>query len=151
MSVRLTRERSRVRAPLLPLWGISAVGSALHSHCKGHGFESRILHFIKEYRKIIGYLRYSLYFYRYYTSVLFSCKESINISLSILSKALSKVFIHPLTSPRHPIYNNICVGYFRPLHIHNTSRTCRQINQGLYWFRRGFGSWRSHPRDGTAQ
>ena len=30
-------------------------------------------------------------------------------------------------------------------------RTCRQINQGLYWFRRGFGSWRSHPRDGTAQ
>lgn len=26
------------------LWGISAVGSAPHSHCGGHGFESRILH-----------------------------------------------------------------------------------------------------------
>ena len=80
MSVRLTRERSRVRAPLLPLWGISAVGSALHSHCKGHGFESRILHFIKEYRKVIVFLRYSFCFYRYYTGILFSCKESANIS-----------------------------------------------------------------------
>lgn len=26
------------------VWGISAVGSAPHSHCGGHGFESRILH-----------------------------------------------------------------------------------------------------------
>ena len=25
------------------VWGISAVGSAPHSHCGGHGFESRIL------------------------------------------------------------------------------------------------------------
>lgn len=26
------------------VWGISAVGSAPHSHCGGHEFESRILH-----------------------------------------------------------------------------------------------------------
>ena len=25
------------------VWGISAVGSAPHSHCGGHGFESRML------------------------------------------------------------------------------------------------------------
>ncbi len=27
--------------------GISAVGSALHSHCRGHGFESRMLHILR--------------------------------------------------------------------------------------------------------
>ena len=28
----------------LPIWGISAVGSALHSHCRGREFESHMLH-----------------------------------------------------------------------------------------------------------
>ena len=28
------------------VWGISAVGSAPHSHCGGHGFESRMLHYM---------------------------------------------------------------------------------------------------------
>lgn len=27
----------------LPIWGISAVGSALHSHCRGREFESHML------------------------------------------------------------------------------------------------------------
>ena len=30
------------------VWGISAVGSAPHSHCGGHGFESRMLHIRQE-------------------------------------------------------------------------------------------------------
>jgi hypothetical protein len=29
---------------IIDAWGISTVGSALHSHCRGHGFESRMLH-----------------------------------------------------------------------------------------------------------
>jgi len=27
----------------------------------------------------------------------------------------------------------------------SADQLCQYIDQGLYWFRRGFGSWRSHP------
>ena len=56
MSVRLTRERSGVRASLLPLnvrrilcserfWGYSSVGRAMRSQRIGQGFESPYLHY----------------------------------------------------------------------------------------------------------
>ncbi len=33
---------------ILSLWGISAVGSASHWQCEGHGFESRMLQDVKK-------------------------------------------------------------------------------------------------------
>ena len=49
MSVRLTRERSGVRASLLPVRGYSSVGRAIRSQRIGQGFESPYLHDEKFY------------------------------------------------------------------------------------------------------
>ena len=45
------------------VWGISAVGSAPHSHCGGHGFESRILH----QRKPLIFSGFSLFLFDFAT------------------------------------------------------------------------------------
>ena len=37
-----------------PIWGRSSVGRALHWQCRGHGFESHRLHYIKSL-EIIGF------------------------------------------------------------------------------------------------
>lgn len=43
------------------LWGIGTVGSALHSHCRGQGFDSPMLHASVQKGKLFGQI---FYFYR---------------------------------------------------------------------------------------
>ena len=46
----------------IPKRGISAVGSARHWQCRGHGFESRMLHNEKRHRKGV-FFRYAHFIY----------------------------------------------------------------------------------------
>ena len=63
-------------------WGISAVGSAPHSHCGGHGFESRILQPKFKAARQMGSL--------FYPSVFSSSSIS---SFTISRKSLSALFL----------------------------------------------------------
>ena len=49
-----------------------------------------------------------------------------------------------LDKEKKPSYNNIELqGYL--IEELSADQSYQHMNQGLYWFRRGFGSWRSHP------
>ena len=101
MSVRLTRERSGVRASLLPLffWGYSSAGRAIRSQRIGHGFESRYLHEFSFSHPIKGsimllFIKTLVYSYKYHQPFTFFPRNGHNYHVYSYYKKSKGGFIH---------------------------------------------------------